>query len=59
MFKPKKQTTDKATHKPTAKNRIVKDLPVDEDRDVKGGAVDAYLWFTPPNPPPPPSETRR
>jgi hypothetical protein len=52
-----KHTKDKAIRKPTAKKEILKDLPVNEDRDVKGGAIDGYLWFPPP-PQPPPSETR-
>ena len=54
MAKANKQTNGKAKHKPTAKKEILKDLPLAEDRDVKGGAVDSFIWFSPPPPPPPP-----
>jgi hypothetical protein len=54
MFKAKKQTNNKAMSKPTAKKEILKDLPVGEELDfnneldVKGGAVDAFVYFDPP-----------
>jgi hypothetical protein len=55
--KEKKQTNDKAAPKRTIKERNLKDLPCDEDRDVKGGAIDAFIIFTEPSPPP--SEPRK
>ena len=45
-----KQTNDKAATKPT-NDKILKDLPSDKDRDVKGGAIDGYLYFPKPTPP--------
>jgi hypothetical protein len=56
--KEKKQTNDKAAPKRTIKERNLKDLPCKEDRDVKGGAIDSYIYFTP-SPPPPPPEPRK
>jgi hypothetical protein len=43
MVKAKKQTKDKA--KPTVKSKTLKDLSVKGARKVKGGAVDAFIWF--------------
>jgi len=51
MVKAKKQTRDKAKLKPTIKRETLKDLSVNEARKVKGGAVDAFIWFEPPPPP--------
>jgi hypothetical protein len=42
----------KTEKKPTAKDKIqIRDL--EAKKDVKGGAVDSFIYFPPPPPPPP------